>query len=408
LTERSRTTGGFDLFTTGLSTSPTSPAPSERVGSVKVEPVTAAPPTELPKTATRNSVAPIDPKEGQALLNRSKEYDEMIRAAAIANNVDPDLLIAIIDKESSFNPKAKGPTNDYGLGQVTVDSARGIDPNVTVQDLLNPAKNVQFAAKLLAQRYKRFTDPTTNVLDLEAVIAAYNGNGGSGRNGRFANDGYYCLKNRLKVGNTTFCDGVPLPKEPNKAVGEWVWTPAGEFGNRRYINSVLSRYNYLRQNKGKAPVSTQVGLPQTPVPLGSGGTINPANPQAQVQIAQQQRLSAIVDDYRTRFGDNILPLIEPNPSAMRNKISRDGYDNYLSKNNSFVAPFPTTTKVELKIQGIGGISIGDGFYVQKLPYIFEKYGCFMVTQLAESITSNGWISKITGYFKVIWLNGEGQ
>lgn len=111
------------------------------------------------------------------------------------------------------------------------------------------------------------------------------------------------------------------------------------------------------------------------------------------------------------FGRHILDLIDISPSVMRNRITRDGFLNYQSgskgKPNPFVCPFPTTASITVTIQGISGISVSDGFYVDRLPFIFEKYGVFRVTTINERITTQGWMTEISGFFSMLFLNGEG-
>jgi hypothetical protein len=110
-------------------------------------------------------------------------------------------------------------------------------------------------------------------------------------------------------------------------------------------------------------------------------------------------------DITNRFGSGFLTLIPTDSSVMINMISKDGVSNYPTP-NSFVAPFPTTTSVTVTIQGISGISVSDGFYVKRLPFIFEQYGCFQVTSITEKIVPGGWTTTINGYFKMLNLTSK--
>jgi len=113
-------------------------------------------------------------------------------------------------------------------------------------------------------------------------------------------------------------------------------------------------------------------------------------------------------EYQKKFGDDIIKLIHPTASILRNTITKHGYENLSDTMiNAFVSPFPTTTSVDVRIQGITGISISDGFMVDKLPFIFASYGVFQVTELTDSITDKGWYTNIRGYFKMIWPTGTG-
>jgi murein DD-endopeptidase MepM/ murein hydrolase activator NlpD len=59
---------------------------------------------------------------------------------------------------------------------------------------------------------------------------------------------------------------------------------------------------------------------------------------------EQDREQKLANQYKEKFGNNILNLIYPTVSILRNKITEDGYKN-LSNNtvNAFISPFPTKT-----------------------------------------------------------------
>lgn len=134
------------------------------------------------------------------------------------------------------------------------------------------------------------------------------------------------------------------------------------------------------------------------------GAKSPTKPPTQ----QEQRLQDLATYYARKFGNNILALIWLSPSAMRNKITSDGYGKISDKLvNSFISPFPTKTSVEVKIPGLAGISISDAFMVDKLPFIFANYGAFQTIEISDTIEPNGWYTSVRGYFKMMWPAGTG-
>jgi hypothetical protein len=116
-------------------------------------------------------------------------------------------------------------------------------------------------------------------------------------------------------------------------------------------------------------------------------------------------INAKKDEITTKFANSFLTVIPLDESSMTNAIVRSSFEN-LKVPNSFVVPFPTTTAVDVSIRGMSGISVSDGFYVDRLPFIFEKYGCFQVFRIQESITPDGWKTSVTGYFKLLTLTRE--
>ena len=51
-------------------------------------------------------------------------------------------------------------------------------------------------------------------------------------------------------------------------------------------------------------------------------------------------------------------------------------------------------QVSLTLQGIGGIKIGDLFYVDYLPEQYKKYAHFMVVNVEHEISTTGWTTKL--------------
>jgi soluble lytic murein transglycosylase-like protein len=88
-----------------------------------------------------------------------------IQAQAKAMGVDPDLALAIAEKESNFNPKARGSKGEIGLFQLMPSTAAGmgIDPN-------DPAQNIKGGLQYLLEQYGRYHD-------WGQAIKHYNGTG---------------------------------------------------------------------------------------------------------------------------------------------------------------------------------------------------------------------------------------
>jgi hypothetical protein len=112
-------------------------------------------------------------------------------------------------------------------------------------------------------------------------------------------------------------------------------------------------------------------------------------------------------DFNTRFGNEIIGLIELTRSSLINKLTRDGYSRYPTP-NGFIFAFPTTATATVDLVGISGISISDGFFVDKMPFIFERHGVFQTTQISERVTEKGWVTTLRGVFKMMWLDNTGN
>jgi len=92
--------------------------------------------------------------------------------------VDPQLYVRLIERESGFDPKARGAAGELGLSQIMAATAR--DPGYGVRpidDRLDPVENLRFGAEYLAALIRAFDGDYTKALQ------AYNGGVGNVKRG---------------------------------------------------------------------------------------------------------------------------------------------------------------------------------------------------------------------------------
>jgi tetratricopeptide (TPR) repeat protein len=87
------------------------------------------------------------------------DYFNAISKTALANKLDPILVMSLIKQESSFDKAAFSPVGAMGLMQLMPYTALETDPTSTTLDLLDPEANIRIG-----------------VLYLNQLIARYNGN----------------------------------------------------------------------------------------------------------------------------------------------------------------------------------------------------------------------------------------
>jgi len=112
---------------------------------------------------------------------REHSQDAVILAAAAQHKVPPALVKAVVWRESSFNPRARGRSGEFGLMQIMPDTAHDWVAAQRIQlftdfQLLDPAKNTQCGAWYLSRllhRYRRTDNP------LPYALAAYNAGPGN-------------------------------------------------------------------------------------------------------------------------------------------------------------------------------------------------------------------------------------
>lgn len=360
---------------------------------------------------TRNSVKPPTTGKRPAVVVRADPFDQLITTKANKYGIDPNLVKAVIAQESGFKASATRTElllgdASQGLMQITLGTARGMGFKGTASELASPENSVEYGTKFLADCLR------TKNGNVEDAISMYNGGN----------------RARLGFGSVAKAPVRVCLAWSQKVKGQcdkWREVPVGQYGNQPHVNNVMGYYNMFLADKGAEPFKAETSnvgtldpkpsttavadaTKATPNPTGAPSKIaNETQKEAQTEAQNEAaRIKARVDNITERFGQGISNVIAPSPSAMVNLITRDGYVKHPIP-NSFVAPFPTTTAVEVELQGISGLSISDGFLVDRLPFIFERYGVFQVTEVNDYVTGNGWKTKVRGYFKLIWLNGDG-
>ena len=87
-------------------------------------------------------------------------YSDTARNIASKYRVDPDLVDAVIQVESSYNPSAirreSSGLTSYGLMQVTLPAAREVLGNLSANDLLIPETNIVAGTLYLKTQLNRY------------------------------------------------------------------------------------------------------------------------------------------------------------------------------------------------------------------------------------------------------------
>ncbi|MEO7729011.1 MAG: lytic transglycosylase domain-containing protein [Burkholderiales bacterium] len=91
-------------------------------------------------------------------------YAHHIQAAAVANNLDPALIRAVITAESGYNPRAVSRTGAVGLMQLMPETAS----RYNVTNSRDPEQNIHGGARYLRDLLQMFNQ------DVRLAVAAYN------------------------------------------------------------------------------------------------------------------------------------------------------------------------------------------------------------------------------------------
>lgn len=88
--------------------------------------------------------------------------------------VDPELFVRLIQKESGFDPSAKGAAGEIGLAQIMAETGRDPGFGVTpIQDRTDTVDNLRFGAEYLGALIKKYGG------NYRQALMAYNGGAGN-------------------------------------------------------------------------------------------------------------------------------------------------------------------------------------------------------------------------------------
>jgi soluble lytic murein transglycosylase-like protein len=114
--------------------------------------------------STINTATAQDDIAAQAAINNSAQVLAHVKQSAINNQLDSELILAVMHVESANNSQARSPKGAQGLMQLMPATARRFG----VKDNFDPLQNIEGGAKYLKVLLKLFHN------DVSLALAGYN------------------------------------------------------------------------------------------------------------------------------------------------------------------------------------------------------------------------------------------
>jgi soluble lytic murein transglycosylase-like protein len=146
--------------------------------------------------------------------SRQRQFDYLIEEYARAQGISPDLVRAVIQAESNFNPRAVSAKGAMGLMQLMPATARELG----VDDPFHPAENIRGGVTYLARLLAKYEQ------NVELALAAYNA--GAGNVERYGNAVPPFRETRDYVKKITARSGVKASPPP--VIYKWTELVDGE------------------------------------------------------------------------------------------------------------------------------------------------------------------------------------
>ncbi|MFC7054304.1 lytic transglycosylase domain-containing protein [Hansschlegelia quercus] len=118
-------------------------------------PVAAEEPAPQPAVAEAAPAPAPAPAPDSAPTADEQALRTMVRNAAVAENLPPEIAEAVADVESGFNPRAVGGVGEIGLMQVLPSTARMLGFSEPLPKLFEPETNVRYGVRYLASAWRK-------------------------------------------------------------------------------------------------------------------------------------------------------------------------------------------------------------------------------------------------------------